>query len=170
MTKYIKFFLTINFLSLLFTSTPTAFGKENYKLPNSNTDVTLDADTSLLKKLSDGIHSITKSSKKALVYIEVNKKTQATKYNEPIDPFEFFFNPHRKSPQRNQKGLGSGFIVDLKKGYILLCKYPCYHICSLNLFMRSKQRTQFSPRPDLRPTTTTLIPNVNNFINVVVCF
>lgn len=93
-----------------------------YVLPPSASEVVVPADTSLLKKMSEGIQGIAEASKKGLVYISVSKTHKAYPPG-MIDPFEFFFGPRGRGNQRMepyvQKGLGSGFILDLEKGYIL---------------------------------------------------
>ena len=45
----------------------------SYSLPPAETKVDVGHDTSLLKKLSQGVGAIAKSSKKALVFVSVSK-------------------------------------------------------------------------------------------------
>ncbi len=98
-----------------------------------------------LQKLSKGVAAIAKDANKAIVFVSVFKATKANPYGQ-IDPFEFFFGPgsrggpppqgeddqqgrQQRPPQRRggqgdpgqrrEGGLGSGFIVDLAKGYVI---------------------------------------------------
>jgi len=74
----------------------------------------------LLKRFSVGLAEIAKLTKKSLVFISVSKSVSAPNQ---IDPFEFFFGPgpggQRPNRKQKQEGLGSGFFIDLNKGYIL---------------------------------------------------
>lgn len=92
----------------------SAFSK--YDLAPASTKVPI-GDTALLEAISKAFGEIASHAKKALVFISVSK----TMRNQEIDPFEFFFNDRRfrdnEAPM--QKGLGSGFFIDLDKGYIL---------------------------------------------------
>lgn len=111
-----------------------------YTIPPASAPKT-DPDTlQVLQKMSKGVASIAKQANQAIVFVSVYKNTP----NMPqgmIDPFEFFFGPRGpfggpRGPQpgpdedprggppggpggRREGGLGSGFIIDLKKGYIL---------------------------------------------------
>lgn len=73
-----------------------------------------------LKKFSMGLAEIAKLTKKSLVFISVSKSVAQPN---AVDPFEFFFGPgyggQRPSRKQKQEGLGSGFFIDLNKGYIL---------------------------------------------------
>lgn len=91
-----------------------------YDLPPINTPVQLQSNTEILKQISTAVSAIAESSKKALVFVSVSKTI--TGGPQIVDPFEFFFGP---GPQRRprelpkQEGLGSGFFIDLEKGYLL---------------------------------------------------
>ena len=90
-----------------------------YSFPQTNNKPDIHG-AELLKKMSSGIESIATNSKKALVYISVTKKLNDQQMN-AMDPLWFFFhqqrNPQEEIPK--QQGLGSGFLMDLDKGYIL---------------------------------------------------
>ncbi len=92
-----------------------------YQFPaNRNTDQT-DPEINELKKISSGVAKIAQRAGGALVFISVSKTIKGM---EMIDPFEFFFGgrgQRRGMPQEapKQKGLGSGFLVDMEKGYIV---------------------------------------------------
>ncbi len=91
-----------------------------YVLAPPTTAVKIDADTEILKKISDSLAKIAEASKKALVFISVSKTTRG---QQTVDPFEFFFGGdggrQAPMPSQRQEGFGSGFFVDLDKGYIL---------------------------------------------------
>lgn len=73
-----------------------------------------------LQRISSGISELASKASNAIVFVSVSKTIKGQPFGE-IDPFEFFFGPqyrHRR-PEKKQKGLGSGFIVDLNKGYII---------------------------------------------------
>lgn len=80
-----------------------------------------------LQAMSKGIEQVADHAKKAIVYVSISK--QARQQRGLVNPLEeFFFGPRfrdrgregRRQPQpRQQEGVGSGFIVDLDKGYIV---------------------------------------------------
>lgn len=94
--------------------------------------------TQVLHKMSKGVASIAKQANQAIVFVSVYKNA-ANMPQGMVDPFEFFFGPRgprgsQPGPDndprglpggpggpggRREGGLGSGFIIDLKKGYIL---------------------------------------------------
>lgn len=94
-----------------------------YTLPRSDSG-SLRSSSSLreLQKISKEISEIARRTRKAIVFVSVSKTIEM-----PYgfhDPFEFFFGPgyRRRNPEklkRKQEGLGSGFFIDLKRGYIL---------------------------------------------------
>lgn len=91
-----------------------------YTLPPSNTPVKLSTQTApLLKELSAGVSSIAKSARKSLVIVSISKTVKGMPGF--IDPFDLFGFGHSRQqmPSQKQEGIGSGFIVDLDKGYIL---------------------------------------------------
>ena len=95
---------------------------KNYLLPTENKNLPTPSPT--LKALSQGVTSLAKSSKKGLVFISTVQKAK-TVTNGARDPFLEFFFGRRPAPRQEPKhtpqreGLGSGFLVDLEKGYIV---------------------------------------------------
>ena len=73
----------------------------------------------MLKRISKELAAIAKMSRKAIVFVSTSK-TISMPYG-VADPFEFFFGTRRSVPEykRKHEGLGSGFFIDLKQGYIL---------------------------------------------------
>ena len=75
-----------------------------------------------LQKISREIAVIAKRARKAIVYVSTSKTIEMPfGYS---DPLEFFFGPNyrrrnQERPKRKREGLGSGFFIDLKRGYIL---------------------------------------------------
>lgn len=106
-------------LSLLIVP-PGLWAVGNYVIPPSSTSVKIDANTNVLKDISKALEKLAESSKKGLVFISVTKTMRG---QQMVDPFEFFFgepNPQQQPrEQPRQEGFGSGFFIDLDKGYIL---------------------------------------------------
>lgn len=100
-----------------------AFG---YSLPAAPATDSVDENLQTLQRISRGVATIAKKANQAVVFVSVYKNNQGNPYG-TIDPFDFFFGPGRKhapgeepkTPQKRDGGLGSGFFVDLNKGYIL---------------------------------------------------
>jgi serine protease Do len=90
-----------------------------YKLPGSKPMAASD-NLLFLQKVSKGISELALKGSKAIVFVSVSKTVRGRPFGE-VDPFEFFFGPQyrERRPERKQKGLGSGFFVDLNKGYII---------------------------------------------------
>ncbi|MEZ4742693.1 MAG: Do family serine endopeptidase [Bdellovibrionota bacterium] len=118
-------------IHLLFSTTKIFFGifliltssvGIAYQLPSADSKSFIgnNSDIEVLQKMSKGVAAIAGSAKKALVFVSVSKTSKAAPLG-MVDPFDFFFGPggRRQEPQRKQEGLGSGFFVDLQKGYIL---------------------------------------------------
>lgn len=111
-------------LTLSFLLDPMALA---YQLPNVPTAPSVDPNTVELQKISRAVASVAKKANKAIVFVSISKKIQGNPGG-MIDPFEFFFGPGSRDPGRGrapqqpapkQQGLGSGFFVDLEKGYLL---------------------------------------------------
>jgi len=126
------------FLSLCAALAITSVSASAYTLPPPPTPSN-DAASETLKQLSRGVAKVAKDANQAIVFVSVYKNVAASP-NGHVDPFEFFFGPRGRGgpgpddgggggrsgpgtgpggPQRREGGLGSGFFVDLKKGYIL---------------------------------------------------
>jgi len=95
-----------------------------YEIPANNSNAIKVENTEVLQRLSKGIASIAKEANQAIVFVSVYK-TSAGLPRGTIDPYEFFFGPGRgnpggqERPQRREGGLGSGFFIDMEKGYII---------------------------------------------------
>jgi len=99
-----------------------------YTIPTNPPKTAANSDVELLQKMSNGVAAISKQAKQALVAVSIYK-TEHGMPNGMVDPFEFFFglpgggNGRRRAPaaapQKRESGLGSGFFIDLKKGYII---------------------------------------------------
>jgi serine protease Do len=94
-----------------------------YKFPEGNDLSKSDARIANLQKLSEGVAAITEKTQSALVFISVSKTIKGMPFN-MLDPFEFFFGVPNPNNRRNQappkqEGMGSGFFIDLDKGYII---------------------------------------------------
>jgi Do/DeqQ family serine protease len=92
----------------------------SYELKKDNGKPALNSkEVKELASLSNGLADLADATKEALVYISVSKTMKRPRGY--IDPFEFFFGPGQRRPQSPQKkqGLGSGFFIDMKKGYIM---------------------------------------------------
>jgi serine protease Do len=95
-----------------------------YTLPSAAADGSKVENTETLQRLSKGIASIARSANQAIVFVSVYKTAEGLPRG-MVDPFDFFFGPGRRYPNeqdrapRREGGLGSGFFVDLDKGYII---------------------------------------------------
>lgn len=101
-----------------------------YSLPPAPVDRQLDENGQLLQRISAAVSAIAQRANKSIVFVSISKAVQGTPFG-MIDPFEFFFGPGFRhgpdgrggspAPQQmpKQRGLGSGFIVDLDKGYVI---------------------------------------------------
>src|SRR3989338_8044634 len=86
-----------------------------YELPPSRSPVAIQADTKILEEISNAVNAIADPAKKALVFISTSRTMQGQ-----MDPFEFFFgDPSLRQRTPKQEGFGSGYLIDLDKGYIL---------------------------------------------------
>jgi len=108
----------------------------NYKFPSATNGVS-DENTALLKKISKGVAAVSEKANQAIVFVSVYKTVKGMPFG-MVDPFDFFFGPGgpggqgqpdersgpngrqgRQGPQRREGGLGSGFFIDLDRGYIM---------------------------------------------------
>jgi S1-C subfamily serine protease len=106
-------------LSLIFLVSPSAFAK--YQIAPTQNESNNNENRALLQRISKAVTDIASESSKALVYVSIVKTVRGA---QGINPFEFFFGPGGPQfPQipeeRTQSGIGSGFFIDLDKGYIL---------------------------------------------------
>ncbi len=110
-----------------------------YELPegNSATEKALpQRDVEALQSLSRGISAIAESANKALVFVSVSKTVKGVPMG-MVDPYEFFFGPGRGGAQPQQRpkqeGLGSGFFIDLDKGYLITNNHVVDEADEINL-------------------------------------
>ena len=95
-----------------------------YDIPKGNKPNIDQGALAPLQALSRGLSAIADHAKKGVVFVSVSKTVQGMPLGQ-INPFDFFFGPNGQGgrggrPQEyKQQGLGSGFFIDLKKGYIL---------------------------------------------------
>ncbi len=111
----------------------TSFG-QGYTLPGAPQATTTE-NAQILQKISKSVAHIAKQANQAIVFVSIYKDAKGMPPG-MIDPFEFFFGPRGprqpfdepqnrggrppQQPQgRREGGVGSGFFVDLNKGYIL---------------------------------------------------
>lgn len=113
-----KFSLTI--LSAAFCSS-SLFA---YTLPNADKPKISD-NVRALQQISTGVAELSQEAAKGVVLISISKIVKGHPYYE-MDPFDFFFGPRlrqqqpqQQPDQKQQAGVGSGFLVDLGKGYII---------------------------------------------------
>lgn len=95
-----------------------AFG---YEIKPADSEIRETDNIRILQSMSKGVAELSAEASKSIVFVSVSKTVKSGMNG--INPFDFFFGPGRgQQPQEReykQKGLGSGFIIDLDKGYIL---------------------------------------------------
>ncbi len=111
----------INLILVLSWMVCSSTGLYSYSIPKQGSSVVKNENTLFLEKISKGLQSIATNTQKGVVFVSVSKTIQSF---DMIDPFEFFFGGpslKRRGPpmKEKQEGLGSGFIIDVDKGYIL---------------------------------------------------
>ena len=106
-----------------------------YKINAEEPKSSVSANVKLLQQISEGVSEISQQANHAVVFVAVSKSIKGMPLNE-LNPFDFFFGPggqggqggqgapgqphhQQQGPDQKQKGLGSGFFIDLEKGYIL---------------------------------------------------
>ncbi len=93
-----------------------------YQFPKSNNGIISSPQLELLDKMSKGVSDLAEKAGKAVVFVSVSKTIRGYGYGDAT-PYDFFFGPRGKgqyrSPEKKQAGLGSGFLVDLDRGYII---------------------------------------------------
>lgn len=109
---------------ILVTAIFCSFTSLAYKLPDtSNRSLSLSSKSEELKRLSDGVSEIAQKASSSIVFVSVSKIIKGRPTGQ-FNPFEFWFPELRDRMQRQQSkpqksGIGSGFIVDLEKGYVI---------------------------------------------------
>lgn len=95
-----------------------------YDIPSSPPRAINSKAVETLREISEGVSDLASQASKAIVFISVSKIVKGQPYG-AVDPFDFFFGPNFRGPrglqrkERKQEGLGSGFFIDLDKGYII---------------------------------------------------
>lgn len=96
-----------------------------YQLAKPDAQKNHSKNVKLLQQISKGISEIANKASKAVVFVSISKTIKGY-YGLEFNPFDFFFGPHEGRrhrrmplPEKKQKGLGSGFIIDIDKGYIV---------------------------------------------------
>jgi serine protease Do len=109
---------------------PDALAAGGYRIAPAPAANGPDESLELLKKVSHGVAEIAKKANQAIVFVSVYKNAQQAPYG-MVDPFDFFFGPRRgdqgdqggggggRHPDRREGGLGSGFFIDVERGYVL---------------------------------------------------
>lgn len=106
--------------SLVFSSQPAL----SYDLPAPDANKRASENVQFLQKISAGVAELSQEASKGIALISISKIIKGRPYYE-LDPFDFFYGPRNRQPdpgqpgQKQQAGVGSGFIVDLDKGYII---------------------------------------------------
>jgi serine protease Do len=100
-----------------------AFGNKDYRLPEAGgSTVQTDGDARALKAFAKVFVNIGKQTRPALVYIESKRVVKGDARRHPLEDFFFGFPfglPNGRDRGGVQQGAGSGFIVDLKNGYVM---------------------------------------------------
>lgn len=95
-----------------------------YDLPPPDATKRPSENVQLLQKISAGVAELSQDASKGIALISISKIIKGRPYYE-LDPFDFFYGPRNRQPdpgnpgQKQQAGVGSGFIIDLDKGYIV---------------------------------------------------
>lgn len=95
-----------------------------YDLPAPDATKKPSENVQFLQKISAGVAELSQDASKGIALISISKIIKGRPYYE-LDPFDFFYGPRNRQPdpgqqgQKQQAGVGSGFIVDLDKGYIV---------------------------------------------------
>lgn len=93
----------------------------SYEIKPADSEIRETEGIRALQSLSKGVSELSAEAGKSIVFVSVSKTVKSGMNG--VNPFDFFFGPRGgPGPQQRefkQKGLGSGFIIDLDKGYIL---------------------------------------------------
>jgi serine protease Do len=128
-----KWLPRIFFFTLLFSFSLTCFSAP-YQPPEIPKQISPDEDIEAVAKISRGVQKIARGASSAIVFVSITKPIE-DQGQLMFDPFRFFFgpdspfsappgqpnaNPNRQMrPRQKIMGIGSGFILDLAKGYII---------------------------------------------------
>lgn len=98
-----------------------------YIIKNATQSKPIGENPELLQKISTQVSQISANASKALVFVSIYRNATALPQG-GVDPFEFFFGPGNRPPslqpqpkkeEKQRGGLGSGFIIDIDKGYVV---------------------------------------------------
>lgn len=117
-----------------------------YELPSGRDPKLNKEDLTQLHAISKGISTIAKHGQKGIVFVSVSKIVRGQPFGN-VNPFDFFFGPQGspfgpggrgpqgggRAPEYKQEGLGSGFIIDLEKGYVLTNNHVIDEADEINL-------------------------------------
>jgi serine protease Do len=123
--KFLGLITTVNFLFVdcAYSDNRSAAGQPSEKSKVENTDTQKGSAPNSLINLQMGLREIAKKVGPAVVFINVSKSVKVPQqYFNPFEQFFGFRDPRGDMPEEReyqQKGAGSGFIIDRKKGYIL---------------------------------------------------
>ncbi len=98
-----------------------------YQLPSaSSSTARYSGNVSVLQQMSSGVSEIAEQTSPAIVFVSVAKVMRNPFGNSgQFNPFEFWFpelknkSPRQPNPKPQKSGIGSGFFVDLDKGYVI---------------------------------------------------
>ena len=135
--KFIAFVGVTVLATALLTQSSTSNAQNNYRIAHANEAQPTDENLLLLQRISRGVSTVSQKASQAVVFVSVYKTVKGMPFG-MVDPFDFFFGPGNPfgqqqpppggrppgggrpgQPERREGGLGSGFIFDLEKGYIL---------------------------------------------------
>lgn len=122
--RYLTTAIVFGFTTLLLFQERILFG---YEIPESSEPKVADnEDVKFLQRVSAGVATLSSHAKKGIVFVSIEKVVKMSPFGGQGNPFEFFFGPGfqmpnqgQQPPEQKQQGLGSGFFIDLAKGYIL---------------------------------------------------
>jgi serine protease Do len=124
---------TMALLLALAVMLSTAASAQGYKIPSGPEAPPTDENLQLLQRISKGVSTVSQKASEAVVFVSVYKTVKGMPFG-MIDPFDFFYGPGSpfgqppgggnrrggpQQPERREGGLGSGFFIDMDKGYIL---------------------------------------------------
>lgn len=112
------------FLALFSIFSHQAFAAK-YQFPAPQEGNVSNENRVLLQRISKAVTDIATEASKAVVFVSISKVVRGGNMGQ-ISPFDFFFGPQgpggmqpQQPQERKQSGLGSGFFIDMDKGYIL---------------------------------------------------
>jgi serine protease Do len=145
MAKYYKLLSGLVFVGLFITGATYFVDRLalSYDFPKNNVVDQSDSVLQSTEQISNGITKIAERASTALVFISVSKTIKGMPFH-MIDPFEYFFGQPQHRPQQNreppkQQGLGSGFFVDVDKGYIVTNNHVIEDADTINLKLANGQ-------------------------------